>query len=382
MRYNAIKNIRFLLRKYIIPRIVFLPYWIAWLVSLPIVFLFALIKRNHHVNRSAKICIEAGVGGWNIIEYKELYESALEYTDNLSIERVVIENDRPYLTQVYQALHQSKPTHYAYSPRTGAQSWLHGLFQAFSLLFVLSWHGIIPIVFLTDLAVRRWRAQSAIVTAHTGIVVGLMLPRIISSIFPHRRIIGPYIMPFSVKTMTTLAEQKAESSQVPGCNPLFTGSLYEPRTTKLLAIREGLEKCGIKFDIKGRIDGVRISDQEYWSRMISAPIVVTTADQVDQSGADWPWLQHFIYRYLEVMVCGSLLVAPELPGISRYFQAGIHYVSYDSIDEAIDKIAFYCENDMERIAIAEQGQARAGALITTRSFWSGIDIALGRDSLT
>ena len=60
------------------------------------------------------------------------------------------------------------------------------------------------------------------------------------------------------------------------------------------------------------------SDNLYWERLINADIVVTTAVQMIQTGADWAHLPHFIYRYIEVLAAGSLLIAEEIPGISRY----------------------------------------------------------------
>lgn len=367
----------------IIPRIIFIPYYMARLIIMPVAVISFLVPRDKKDQIEASLCIEAGVGGWNIIEYKELYQSAVEYLGEVSVHKVIISREKSYLEQVRYALDCVNPTHYAYSPRTGSQTWLMGLIQAFMIFFLLYRRGITPIVFLTDLPVRTWRAQSSIVTARSGIVVSLMSPRIIHTIFPHRRICGPYMMPFSMKTLSYLSELAADHESDALNNPLFTGSLYEPRTSTLEAIRDGLKPRGITFEIKGRqLGSPRFSDEDYWLRIISAPIIVTTADQMEHTIADWQWLQHFVYRYTEVLACGSLLVAPDLPSINRYFQPGIHYVSFASIPEAVEKISYYCENEAERTLIARQGKERVQALIYSRSFWLGIDIALGRESIT
>jgi len=52
-------------------------------------------------------------------------------------------------------------------------------------------HGVVPILFLTDLAVRSWRTQAAVVSACRGVVICFMSPRCVGPIFPHRRLLGP-----------------------------------------------------------------------------------------------------------------------------------------------------------------------------------------------
>jgi len=372
-----------LVRNQLIPRLVFIPYYFAWVLSIPLVILRRLNPRFGKSQTGARLCIEAGTGGWDIIEYKELYQSAVEYLGESSVRRLVIVRENSYLEQVRIALDEFEPTHYAYSPRTGSQAWFEGLLQAVTIFFLFYSRGIVPIVFLTDLPVRLWRTQSALVSARSGIVVSLMSPRLIHPIFPHRRIIGPYIMALSMKALASTFPCNPSPNSTEHWNPIFTGTLYQPRTATLEAIREGLSQRGLTLEIMGRALGApRVSDHDYWMRLALAPIVVTTADQMEQRATDWQSLPHFIYRYMEVLACGSLLVAPDLPGLNRYFQAGIHFVSFASTTDAIEKIAYYCEYEAERRVIAEQGKARANALVSSRSFWMGIDVALGRDSLT
>jgi hypothetical protein len=369
----------------LLPRVIYIPYFIAvpmfW-------FVHALGKFNKIYNNTSNIkkpmlCIEAGVRGWDIIEYKELYQSAIEYLGEKSVIKIEINQNLPYLLQIKNEIIKSKPTHYAYSPRTGGQNWITGLRDAVGVMLLLAWFRVVPIVFLTDLPIRLWRTQSAIVTIKKGLVVSLMAPNLVKSIFPHNRIIGPYLMPFSNNTLRSFEEIR-KTNRYPRClNTLFTGSLYEPRTTTLNLIKSGLEKRGFKFDIKGReLGGSRVIDEEYWWRLISAPIVVTTADQIPQNGADWPWLPHFVYRYSEVLACGTLLLAPEIPGVIRYFSPGVHYVVINGVDDAINKIIYYTLNEKERNDIASCGKSRMEELVKSNSFWIGIDIALGKDSIT
>jgi len=109
----------------------------------------------------------------------------------------------------------------------------------------------------------------------------------------------------------------------------------------------------------------------------SAAIVITTADQFDQPGADLKHVQHMVYRYLEVMACGSLLLAPAVPGVMNYFTPGIHFVPFESVEDAHDKAVYYLEANEEGDRIRLEGQRRAKALIESRVFWLQINSALG-----
>jgi hypothetical protein len=359
---------------------------LAWLLFIPlrtIVVVLSLFRRDR---RQVKLCLEAGKGGWEIIEYQELYRSASEFVGPGGLVKLVVDRNSPYLSQVARVIRINRLTHYGYSPRTGAQTWFCGLYHAFGVLFLMTYYRVTPIVFLTDLPVRLWRAQSAVVTALSGIVVTLMPPSLTQPIFPHSRMIGPCLMPFSRKTLLILNETLANNDKLGKrrCRtPIFIGSLYEPRTSKLNSIRDSLATRGIDFDIRGRIIGEpRKSDDEYWDQLLSATIVVTTADQIDLPSSDWKWIPHFIYRYTETLACGALLVAPIIQGVERYFVSGEHYVGFSNVEDAVEKINYYYHHpkQLEKIAIA--GKRRAEALIETNSFWAGIDLALRNHSIT
>lgn len=377
------RTVRAWYRDSLLPRVVFLPFLIARLVPIPFGFARHVDAESSNGSRSATLCIEAGVRGWESIEFKELYASACEYLGEERVHQLKVTQDEPYLRQVKAALDEVQPSHYVYDPRTGSQKWGVGLWQAVRLAFLLHVRGVIAIVLLTDLAVRSWRAQGAVVTAKRGTVVGFLAARAIYPIFPHRRLVAPSLMPLSQRTLgflNTLAERRPEH---PPRKALFVGSLYEPRTSTLRAIAEGLEARGFTLEIRGReLGSVRISDLDYWSTLSNAAIVVTTASQLQTSATDWTWVPHLIYRYIEAIACGTLLVAPEVPGVRRFLSPGEHFVSFSSASHAIDVIEYYLINESERKKIAQQGRARAQALVAARSFWTGVDVGLGRDSLT
>jgi len=370
-----------LVKDLILPRLVFLPYIFAFVVSF-----FFLGKKVRRESTTSKLCIESGVKGWEIIEYKELYKSAIEYLGVEGVVRLSVKQER-YLAQVAGTLKQHGITHYAYSPRTGAQGWMKGLWHAFGVLYYMQRYRVTPIVFLTDFPVRLWRAQSAIVTSRRGLVVTLMSPKLVQPIFPHSRLLGPYIMPFSIRLIEALNKKKYKKDSVASRpfvdDVVFVGALYEPRLTRLNVIKRGLNELGVDLKIKGRdISLPRVSDDEYWNNLMEASIVITTSDVMEQPGVDWPWLEHFVYRYFEVMACGAMLIAPKINGIERYFSSGVHYVDYDSEQDAIQKIKFYQSNQKARQQIATAGYERIVSLTRSRAFWLGIDVALRADSIT
>lgn len=367
----------------LLPRIVFIPFWIARLLLGTLRVIQVLLPNQKPKKLSSSLCIEAGIVGWRSIEFKELYQSACEYLNVDRVYKVEIDREQAYISQVRQALNKLQPTHYLYDPRTGSENWLQGLCQAFQVSFFLASRRITPVVLLTDLAVRTWRVQSAVVTATSGVVVIFMAPSRIQPIFPHRRLVGPSLMPFSQATLTWLNNLSRTQPVTDRPTAIFTGSLYEPRTSLLNAIQSGLQARGQILDIKGRqLGSPRVSDEEYWLRLANADLVVTTADQMIQPGTDWTWVSHLLYRYLEVVACGTLLVAPEVPGISRFFTPGEHFVSFQDSDAAVDLIDYYLSNEIERERISKQGYARAKTLIKSRIFWLSIDVALGYESLT
>lgn len=363
----------------------YLPYYLAKLI-LKINFIIDLFALNQVKKRSnSHLCIEAGPKGWESIEFKELLQSATEYLGPDCTHKLVVSADEDYIEQVSNAIQKNGMTHYLYDPRTGSQSLLKGLLQSYQIGITLQRNKVVPIVLLTDLSVRIWRIQASIVSAVTGVVVCFMAPTKVGHIFPHSRLLGPSLMPFSTKTLRlldVLIDEKPKNLQL---KCLFIGSLYEPRTTILKKIQSGLEKNGIEFIIKGRHVGSktvhRVSDLEYWSELCRTDIVLTTADQMIQSGTDLTHVPHLIYRYLEVLASGALLVANSVPSVERYFKPGTHFVSYNSPEEAVEKIAYYSKNEVDRIRVAEAGRLQAKALINSRTFWMLIDTFLSSDSL-
>ena len=320
--------------------------------------------------------------GWESIEFKEMYQSACEYLGNEQVIRLVVSPDQDYIKQVSIMLRKKRITHYVYDPRTGSQDCLKGFWQSIRIAFLMQTFQITPIAILTDLSIRLWRSQAGIVTAKDGLAVCFMSARQMSPIFPHSRLLGPSLIPFSVKTRELLDELIQARTSVIQTKAIFTGSLYEPRTSILTEVQERVWALGGDFEILGRILGTsRVSDEAYWSRLVNAGVVFTTSVQMKQPGTDWDNIPNLIYRYLEVLASGSLLIAQEVPSVRRYFLPDQHFVAYENPQDAAEKIVFYLKNRVARDRIAQLGKAKADALINAGIFWLLIDSRLGKNSL-
>ena len=364
--------------------------WVNFWVTYLLIRIFRLLPGFYHrqVNPLTMKCylaIEAGAQGWNAIEFKELHRSALEYFGTDSVMRVVIDKAIPYTPQVEEVLSNRQITHYLYDPRTGRQDFLGAFSESAHIAILLARYRVIPVVYLTDLSYRQWRCQAAAISAVSGVVVTFMMPKQVQPIFPHRRLVGPSLMPLSIETLDYLQRLRLELSNSNAIERVvrFTGSLYEPRTTFLQHFKEKLSSTDHRVDVLGReLGSARVSDDEYWRRLSSAAIVITTADQAVQAGTDWTCIPHLVYRYLEVLASGSLLLAPAVPGVSRYFEPGNHFVCFESLEEAIEKARYYMDHPQEAESIRMAGHEKAAHLIRIHFFWLQIDTALGSESIT
>ncbi|MBU3568184.1 glycosyltransferase family protein [Polynucleobacter alcilacus] len=386
-----------LLRKFyfdwVLPKTIFVPYFILKVILWPTYILSLLKKyfRKRSVLNSI-VCIEAGEKGWESIEFKEMYQSAVEYFGVDNVIKLVIHHDEKYLHQVVQTIKKTKPTHYMHDPRSMSGGPFLKVYQSFLLASLLISQGIIPIVILTDISLRIPRLQGAVVTPFTGVAICFMSAKEAQKIFPHERMIAPSLMPFSIKTLKNLRQIRESKPDSNDCETIFIGALYEPRTSILEGIKCGLESNGYSFDVKGRLPGEkRVDDNEYWKKLAHADIIVTTTQQGFQhktssgrlifSGADRVDVPQLIYRFLEATACGTLLVASEVPGVERYFTPWEHFIPFVTVEEAVERISYFNLNKAERQKIAYAGLKKAEALIKSRSFWLLIDSHLRKHSI-
>jgi len=319
------------------------------------------------------MCIEAGKEGWELIEIKELYTTAQEFLNEYRVERIVVKKNGKYIPQIRKAIKEHNPSHYVYDPRSYG-----GLWNAIRLSILLHYRGIVPICICTDLATRKWRTWVSIVTARKGVVAGYISLELFGPIFPHNRIVSPNLMPLSMETLQTLDKMDAKKEN----DVVFVGSMYEPRISILEKIKARLAKYNIDLKlITRKAGGKRIPDSDYWGAMKKSKIVIITTDQVEQKESDWTWINHVIYKYIEVLACGSLLIAPRTPGVERFLTSGEHYVPYFDLQNAAQLVRHYLKHDDERERIAKQGYEKVKSIVNSRLFWTCIDSALGKDCL-
>jgi len=328
------------------------------------------------------LAIESGPRGWALLEYVELVGSAVDYLGEAGVAKVTITDRSRYLADVRASLAKTGATHYFYDPRTGSQHSVGAVWQSMAMAWILAWRGVTPIARVPDFAHRRWRTQCAIVTSARGVATCVLAPALVVRYFPHRRLVGPMIMALSRSRVDELASMRAIEPESPVATAVFTGSLYEPRTAFLLALRARLRERGLDLVIAGRELGQeRDSNDAYWARLVAADVLVTTADQMTGPGLDTMDALHLVYRYSEALAAGALLVAPVVPGSEQTFRPGVDYVAFSSLDQAAELVERYLVEHDQRARIASTGRARMAELVADHAYWRMIDDGLGTHAL-
>lgn len=326
--------------------------------------------------RPRSLLIGAGAKGWDLIEYKEIYASASEYLGAPNVARLVFSGDRSMLAEFREALREVQPSHYYYDPRSGSQRFFPAIWQALVIGVQLERLRITPICALTDFPVKRWRLQTAIVSARSGVVTSLMSPSVVRTVFPHRRIIGPMPFPLSVATLKLLQEKKSKSTPQQsglGDKVVFVGMLYEPRKSTIEAIQQGLARRGVPMEIIGRMpDGSRIPDDEYWNIVSTARLVVCTSSQISGRHTDFNGHNHFIYRFIEVTAAGTALAIEPVEDSEHLLRPDVDYIAYSSAEEAVEKIAGAWESPSRIDWLAERGLAQTSKMIGSSLFWRSV----------
>lgn len=61
-------------------------------------------------------------------------------------------------------------------------------------------------------------------------------------------------------------------------------------------------------------------------------------------------------RVLDIMACGGFVLTNWQPEIAQYFKEGIEVATYSSLEECMEKVAYYLEHEEERRQIAASGR--------------------------
>jgi hypothetical protein len=187
-------------------------------------------------------------------------------------------------------------------------------------------------------------------------------------------------MPLSQSTLRWLQQERAVIEEGTGDWAVtFAGSLYEPRTTGLAQIRLKLAEFGIDFQVSGRLPGgPRVSNEDYWRILLRAPVSLTTTGQVRARGLDMPEVNQMVYRITEALACRSVLVSEAVPGLSDYFVSGHHLETFQSVDEAVEKILRLKRQPSRTRDLAARGFERVAQFVSNHVFWAKIEDQLER----
>lgn len=325
------------------------------------------------------ICIEAGRRGWDLIEYQEVWRSAIEFFGADAVIKHEVVDRRRYVRECHAVVRATRPQLYWVDPRSGAQEPVRALFQTVAVALILAWYGVTPIAWLADGPNRVWRLQAEILTTRAGTCLVFMHPRLGGIRFAHRRIHGPCIFPLSLATLRRL-QAKRPGERV-GTDPVvaFVGSLYEPRRSRLFELRDSLARRGIDLRlIAPEVTGQRLTNEEYWDVLLETDILVTTADHVESNGHDSVRQPHFVFRYSEALAAGSALVAPCVRGTEHLVRADRDYLAFESLADAADRIAELCSNATRRAEVARSGQQSVSRLVEDGWFWRSATSAAQR----
>lgn len=63
-------------------------------------------------------------------------------------------------------------------------------------------------------------------------------------------------------------------------------------------------------------------------------------------------------RVLDIMACGGFVLSNWQPEIAENFEEGVEIVTFDSLEDCLDKAAYYLAHEEERTRIAARGQQK------------------------
>jgi hypothetical protein len=334
--------------------------------------------------------LESGTKGWETLFYEQLLISAKEELTDLMIYKLEIKNRGNYSSEQADQIREINPCQGSYifcDPRTGSQSFFRAVLESFRTLLVLRRRGLVPLVLLTDFPIRRWRIQAGILTARNGLILTLSSNDYIYPIMPHNRVFGPYIFPFSQSLLLAI-NNGIKTVKNRSHDVIVVGSLYEPRTTIVRELTDQLKKKGIHLYKSGGSHAslMRISNTEYWSNLEDSKICFTTADHAVETKGDYLHVRHLIYRYLEALACGCILVAQHVPSADHILEVGFDYLDYENIEEAVEKISSLLKDENVLQEMINRNHLKFATIIQNFGFWkfamNSLELARNKDRPT
>lgn len=326
-----------------------------------------------------RLALYAGRQGWKNPEYIELLQSAREFLGEKSVLAVTAPRRFRLLHCILIAL-LKRPTHFLYDPRWGAQTRFLATVEGLGISVALRAINCVPISLLNNLPESVWRKKISRVSGKRGICLMLVAPSVGKVFAPEiENQVGPMPMALSQQTFAKMREGWLPTGRIDTSSGIiisFVGSLYEPRTSMLEFAERELASQGIELRIYGRtLDQPKIPVVEYFRLLAESAVVYTTADQAHtEDKTSFPI--HLVYRYIEVLATGALLVAPAVPGAENYFVPGVHFVECPTTEALAKEVPVFLRNANEVRRVRESGRERVSELVREHFFWRRVDAEL------
>lgn len=77
-------------------------------------------------------------------------------------------------------------------------------------------------------------------------------------------------------------------------------------------------------------------------------------------------------RVFEVIASKSLLLEEKNSSTPDFFTPGLDYVEFENLEDLVNKIEYYSQNESERISIAENGFRKFNKYYTSKHFWDKV----------
>lgn len=325
---------------------------------------------------SVELAIESGEASWPFFEYEQIYESACEHYGVDKIAKLSIKNREEYVTEVEQFLRHNRVEMYLWDPRTLSEQPWRSWRQTFRVALLFARHGVTPVVKLTDVQVRRWRSQTAVVSAAGGVCLTIMDPDRARRWAVHKCLVGPAPMPLSLRWVRSNSIPVRRRAAGEG-KVRFVGSLYEPRKSFLQEVGRGLEQAGIELELHGReLGSPRMNPARYLALLSESSVTITTSRPSLLLGQDRIDDGHLVWRYFEALALGLPLVAEEVPGAEHLFRSGVHFLSFTTIAGAVESSIKLIQDPQLAEQLSVAGKDRVEEILKTRSFWHLVDDAV------
>jgi spore maturation protein CgeB len=146
-----------------------------------------------------------------------------------------------------------------------------------------------------------------------------------------------------------------------GCDVMIAGTLYYYRQEILQRLIE--KSDGLRLKIWGskpdwlldRLPG------EYMGRLVHGDDKVRAAlcAKICLNTLHYGEVNGLNCRAFELAGCGGFQMISDVPVLAEHFEPGIEVVTFASVDELVEKTAYYLRNPAEAAQIAERGRLRA-----------------------